>query len=52
MCKLEKQSYKDAIINVRIKKNLQFYKAVFLYLLDNKGYNYLQYCVDKVLNVF
>ena len=51
LCKFKKQSYKDANINVKIKKNLQFYKAVFVYLLDKKGYNYLQFCVDKILHI-
>ena len=37
MCKFRKQSYKDVNINVEIKKNLQFYNAVFVYLLDKKG---------------
>ena len=53
MCKFKKQSYKDANINVKTKKNIQFYKAVFVYLLDKKNViTNLEFCEDKNFTCF
>ena len=45
MCKFKKQNYKDTNMNVNIKK------PFLCICLTKKGYNYLQYCVDKTLHV-